>query len=201
MLRISRSSWRDPSGHDFRGGESENPSFHVIPISVIPGGRTSGGRYQRVTTKNTILERPPLQSCGVYIELRLLSVPQGVVEAIVAVFWAVVLIAFRQMFVPRGASTTSSGFGCAALLTSPQNIELASPQKSPQSGPTGRSLGEEGLEVFENFGSSGRIRTYNPSVNSYLCVLKSGCSRLRSSAKTDEVAKTLSWSAGSRFAN
>src|SRR5258708_6698283 len=45
------------------------------------------------------------------------------------------------------------------------------PHRSPH---TGRGVcnlaGGLGLEVFERFGSSGRTRTYNPSVNSFLFV-------------------------------
>ena len=41
------------------------------------------------------------------------------------------------------------------------------PHKSPHSLAERRNLqGPRGPYVYENFGSSGRIRTYNPSVNS-----------------------------------
>src|SRR5260370_40780463 len=62
------------------------------------------------------------------------------------------------------------------MLLSPQTVWLAAtlrpivkqhPHKSPHILPaSGVSRGTEGLEVFERFGSSGRTRTYNPSVNS-----------------------------------
>ena len=48
-----------------------------------------------------------------------------------------------------------------------QQIEGEYPQKSPQSGNLERSgVGKKGRKLLKGFGSSGRTRTYNPSVNS-----------------------------------
>jgi hypothetical protein len=47
-----------------------------------------------------------------------------------------------------------------------KDSEGASPQQSPQCCRKRRFAGVLRVYVFEKFGSSGRIRTYNPSVNS-----------------------------------
>ncbi len=46
-------------------------------------------------------------------------------------------------------------------------VEAGDPQKSPHSGEIQvPKCGKRKLKMFKKFGSSGRIRTYNPSVNS-----------------------------------
>jgi hypothetical protein len=55
-----------------------------------------------------------------------------------------------------------------------QQIEGEYPQKSPQSGTSSKVWeGKEGRKSLKRIGSSGMIRTYNPSVNS-----RTACSRL-----------------------
>ena len=53
------------------------------------------------------------------------------------------------------------------LPTVTQKIEGQYPQKSPQSGDSSRACGgKKGRKSLKRIGSSGRTRTYNPSVNS-----------------------------------
>jgi integrase len=61
----------------------------------------------------------------------------------------------------------------APLPTATQQIEGEYPQKSPQSGTSSKVCeGKKDRKSLKRNGSSGRIRTYNPSVNSYLSASK-----------------------------
>jgi len=69
---------------------------------------------------------------------------------------------------PAGAeSTQNSKQGCSLSITNERGFDLRSPQKSPHSGVLEghRGVGR-GAKSLKKNGSSGRTRTYNPSVNS-----------------------------------
>ena len=79
-----------------------------------------------------------------------------------------------ESIVPKQAeapSPTQSAQDRSQVPTIAHRVEGEYPQKSPQSGDSeGNRKAGKARKSLKRFGSSGRIRTYNPSVNSYLSV-------------------------------
>jgi len=74
-----------------------------------------------------------------------------------------------ESIVPKQTATPSreKEQNNSALPTSAQQVETGSPQSPPQVLKTeGQRRVRRGSKSLKGFGSSGRIRTYNPSVNS-----------------------------------